>query len=72
MGVVKINLDHIFKIITCSSKLLKTYRKSLENQFIYPIPRGSKFIFFAPLGVGVNEENQIPGSINGLIVACMI
>ena len=32
--------------------------KSLENQFIYPFPRGSKLIFFAPLGVGVNEENQ--------------
>jgi hypothetical protein len=32
---------------------------SLENQFIYPIPRGSKLIFFAPLGVGVNEENQL-------------
>jgi len=26
---------------------------------IYPIPlRGSKLIFFAPPGVGVNEENQ--------------
>jgi hypothetical protein len=32
--------------------------KTLENQFIYPSPRGSKLIFFAPLGVGVNEENQ--------------
>jgi len=32
--------------------------KSLENQFIYPIPRGSKLIFFAPLGAGVNKENQ--------------
>ena len=32
--------------------------KALENQFIYPSPRGSKLIFFAPLGVGVNEENQ--------------
>ena len=32
--------------------------KSLENQFIYPIPKGSKLIFFAPLGGGVNEENQ--------------
>jgi len=45
----------------------------LENQFIYPIPlRGSKLIltssnsyrligtrFFAPLGAGVNEENQL-------------
>jgi hypothetical protein len=31
---------------------------SLENQFIYPVPEGSKLIFFAPLGVGVNEENQ--------------
>ena len=28
----------------------------LENQFIYPFPKGSKLIFFAPLGVGVNEE----------------
>jgi hypothetical protein len=34
------------------------FPKSLENQFIYPIPRGSKLIFFAPLGAGVNEENQ--------------
>jgi hypothetical protein len=44
--------------------------KMLENQFIYPSPKGSKLIlaspsssalrrrFFAPLGVGVNEENQ--------------
>jgi hypothetical protein len=31
---------------------------SLENQFIYPDPMGSKLIFFAPLGDGVNEENQ--------------
>jgi hypothetical protein len=30
----------------------------LENQFIYPIPKGSKLIFFAPLGAGVNEENR--------------
>jgi hypothetical protein len=32
--------------------------KALENQFIYPNPKGSKLIFFAPLGAGVNEENQ--------------
>jgi hypothetical protein len=32
--------------------------KALENQFIYPSPKGSKLIFFAPLGAGVNEENQ--------------
>jgi hypothetical protein len=31
----------------------------LENQFIYPMPLcGSKLIFFAPTGAGVNEENQ--------------
>jgi hypothetical protein len=30
----------------------------LENKFIYPIPKGSKLIFFAPLGAGVIEENQ--------------
>jgi hypothetical protein len=42
--------------------------KELENQFIYPSPKGIKLIlaapsspalrdrFFAPLGVGVNEE----------------
>jgi hypothetical protein len=30
----------------------------LENQFIYPFPKESKLIFFAPLGVGLNEENQ--------------
>jgi len=34
---------------------------SLENQFFYPCPKGSKLIFFAPLGVGVNEENQYFG-----------
>ena len=34
------------------------FTKSLENQFIYPYPKGSKLIFFAPLGVGVDEENQ--------------
>jgi hypothetical protein len=33
--------------------------ESLENQFIYPIPKGSKLIFFAPLGAGVTEENQL-------------
>ena len=32
--------------------------ESLENQFFYPIPKGRKLIFFAPLGAGVNEENQ--------------
>ena len=30
----------------------------LENQFIYPSPKGSKLIFFAPHGVGVDQENQ--------------
>jgi hypothetical protein len=30
----------------------------VENQFIYPSPKGSKLIFVAPPGVGVNEENQ--------------
>jgi hypothetical protein len=34
------------------------YLNSLENQFIYPSPRGRKLIFFAPLGDGVIEENQ--------------
>jgi hypothetical protein len=34
------------------------YPKKLENQFIHPVPKGSKLIFFAPPGVGVNEENQ--------------
>jgi hypothetical protein len=33
-------------------------QKMLENQFIHPSPKGSKLIFFAPLGGGVNEENQ--------------
>jgi hypothetical protein len=32
--------------------------KALENQFIYPNPKGSKLIFFAPLGAGGKEENQ--------------
>jgi hypothetical protein len=31
---------------------------SLKNQFIDPGPKGSKLIFFAPLGVGVNEEKH--------------
>ena len=31
---------------------------SLQNQFSYPDPKGSKLIFFAPFGDGVNEENQ--------------
>jgi len=34
------------------------FATTLENQFIYPFPKGSKLIFFAPLGAGVNEENQ--------------
>ena len=46
------------------------YPKQFENQFIYPVPKGSKLFltsssssasrrrFFAPLGAGVNEENQ--------------
>jgi hypothetical protein len=34
------------------------FQGTLENQFIYPSPKGRKLIFFAPLGVGVNEENQ--------------
>ena len=39
--------------------MMNTNYKSLENQFIYPSPKGSKLIFFAPHGVGVNEENQL-------------
>jgi hypothetical protein len=34
----------------------------LENQFIYPNPKGSKLIFFAPYGVGVNEEPKRSGA----------
>jgi len=34
------------------------FTKSLENQFIYPYPKGSKLIFFAPPGAGADEENQ--------------
>jgi phage replication-related protein YjqB (UPF0714/DUF867 family) len=37
---------------------MKIIFKSLENQFINPSPKGSKLIFFAPHGAGVNEENQ--------------
>jgi len=37
---------------------MNRYCTALENQFIYPSPKGSKLIFFAPLGVGINEENQ--------------
>jgi hypothetical protein len=35
--------------------------KPLENQFITPARQlaESKLIFFAPLGAGVNEENQL-------------
>jgi hypothetical protein len=33
-------------------------KQSLKNQFIHPVPKGSKLIFFAPLGAGVNEKNQ--------------
>jgi len=48
--------------------------KSLENQFIYPIPKGSKLIFFAPLGVGVNEENQFAelGAVSYLVDVKML
>jgi len=38
--------------------LQKYIPELLENQFIYPTPKGSKLIFFAPVGDGVNEENQ--------------
>jgi hypothetical protein len=38
--------------------MFRIKNESLENQFNYPIPKGSKLIFFAPHGVGVNEENQ--------------
>ncbi len=35
----------------------------LENQFIYPVPKGSKLIFFAPIGFlkspwGFRGKNQ--------------
>jgi hypothetical protein len=40
----------------------------LENQFIDPCPKGSKLIFFAPLGVGVNEENQLGKIHNTFLV----
>jgi len=31
---------------------------SIENQFVHPIPEGSKLIFPAPFRDGVNRENQ--------------
>ncbi len=37
--------------------ITNTY-KSLENQFIYPIPRGRKLIFCTLFGNGIIEENQ--------------
>ena len=30
----------------------------LKINLFTPVPKGSKLIFFAPHGVGVNEENQ--------------
>ena len=30
----------------------------LFKELVKKSPKGSKLIFFAPLGVGVNEENQ--------------
>jgi hypothetical protein len=30
----------------------------LKINLFTPYPKGSKLIFFAPLGAGVNEENQ--------------
>jgi hypothetical protein len=32
------------------------FASTLENQFIYPFPKGSKLIFFAPLGAGVTKK----------------
>jgi len=41
---------------------MKMKSNQLENQFIYPIPKGSKLIFFAPLGAWVNEEPKRSGA----------
>ncbi len=59
-------------IIFLVSEITNFILKPLENQLLYPIPLcGSQLIlalpsspagwarFFAPLGVGVNEENQL-------------
>jgi hypothetical protein len=35
-----------------------TIPNRLKINLFTPIPKGSKLIFFAPLGGGVNEENQ--------------
>jgi hypothetical protein len=47
---------------------LTSITKSLENQFIYTIPKGSKLIFFAPPGAGVNEENQLVNYLLKIII----
>ncbi len=36
----------------------QNFVKRSEIQFVYPVPKGSKLIFFTPFRVGVNEENQ--------------
>ena len=46
--------------------------ESLENQFIYPVPKGSKLIFFSPPGVGVNEENQYVSMQNDVLIYLFI
>jgi hypothetical protein len=46
-------------IIFLVSGMIDSKLEPLENQLFYPIPLcGSQLIFFAPLGAGVNEENQ--------------
>jgi hypothetical protein len=48
--------NSIFLVL--NSEFIENVPNPLENQFIYPYPRGSKLIFLAPLEAEVNEENQ--------------
>jgi hypothetical protein len=43
---------------TCNGIYKLLIKNRLKINLATPIPKGGKLIFFAPLGVGVNEENQ--------------
>ncbi len=40
----------------------------LENQFVYPDPKGSELIVPAPFRVGVNRENQFAEWVNKRLI----
>jgi hypothetical protein len=54
---LKLNCKPQLYIMTIGDDTYKN-KKRLKINLFTPAPRGSKLIFFAPLGVGVNEENQ--------------